>query len=373
MKAAAVQLGKRVLQGSLAGVERVVRAKQDLSAERLRGMKNFLLLQYPGALGTAIHATPLVAALRAAVPDCRIVVGASGFGLDVFRGNPYVDKLMETASPLVNLRAAIEPLRGVFGGEEYATLLSVGNQRMPVVLQAMMVGASLRVGFSTAPVLMHLPLEFDREMSQIANNLRILRALGHSVEVTEPLIVPSEDDRKIAGKLLGGGGGPMVVMVTQTSVTQRKGWRAERFAAVGRYLRERYGARLVFVGTAGESAAIDSIRQMLDFETLSPAGKTSIGVLGAVMERCAVGVTLDTGSLHIGRGVGLPMVVIAPAWSPEVEWLPVGNPKYRILKNLTMDAPAPADYVIDEVSVEEVCGAVDELMSQRTETESSRA
>ena len=57
------------------------------------------------------------------------------------------------------------------------------------------------------------------------------------------------------------------------------------------------------------------------------------------------------------------MVIVAPAWSPPTEWLPLGNPRYRILKNA--DLPnCPPDYVIDEVSVAEVTAALDELAAK---------
>jgi hypothetical protein len=49
----------------------------------------------------------------------------------------------------------------------------------------------------------------------------------------------------------------------------------------------------------------------------------------------------------------LPMVIIAPAWSPAVEWLPLNNPRARILKNADLPS-APIGYIIDEVSVSEV-------------------
>ena len=65
----------------------------------------------------------------------------------------------------------------------------------------------------------------------------------------------------------------------------------------------------------------------------------------------------------MARSVGLPAVIIAPAWSPVHEWLPVGNPLYRILKNRDLLPPGPKDYVIDEVSVGEVVRAVGELVA----------
>jgi hypothetical protein len=55
------------------------------------------------------------------------------------------------------------------------------------------------------------------------------------------------------------------------------------------------------------------------------------------------------------------MAIIAPAWSPPLEWLPLGYPRYRILKNAEMEV-CPADYVIDEVSVDEVTSALRDLL-----------
>jgi ADP-heptose:LPS heptosyltransferase len=125
---------------------------------------------------------------------------------------------------------------------------------------------------------------------------------------------------------------------------------------------ERHGAKIVFVGTAVESEAIDALRAGLGESTISVSGKTSLLQLCALLSQCRVGLTLDTGILHLGRTVGLPMAIIAPAWSPPIEWLPVGDPRYRILKNAEM-AEATPEYVIDEVSVDEVTRALDDLVA----------
>jgi ADP-heptose:LPS heptosyltransferase len=93
------------------------------------------------------------------------------------------------------------------------------------------------------------------------------------------------------------------------------------------------------------------------------AGKTTVTGLAALMSLATVGLTLDTGPLHIGRAVGLPMAIIAPAWSPAVEWLPVADDRYRILKNADMPN-APDGYIIDEVTVEEATAALDDLLAR---------
>jgi ADP-heptose:LPS heptosyltransferase len=364
-----VRAVKRGIFSRVAAVERLMHKGDAGHGVALCEVRNFLLLQHSAALGTAIHATPLIPALREAVPGCGIAVAASGFSLDLLRHNPGVDWLIETPSPLHDLKGAVRMLRqrNPFFGTTYATLTSVGNERTRVAAQAVLSGAALRVGFTLVPQMYRVALDFDPALSQIANNLRIIGALGHSVRHFEPQMFYSDSELAGARETLANGGlqqgQPVAVFVTQTSVTQRKSWRSERFRAAAEFLTRQYGAHILFVGTAAESAAIDALRGGLSFATTSVAGKTSLAQLAALMSLCSVGLTLDTGPLHVGRAVGLPMVIIAPAWSPPIEWLPLGNDRFRILKNADMTS-APADYIIDEVSVDEVTSALADLLTR---------
>jgi ADP-heptose:LPS heptosyltransferase len=359
---------------NLAVFERMVHTRPP----ELATIRNFLLLQYPLALGTAIHATPLIAALHAAMPDARVAAAASGFALEVLRGNPGLETLIATPSPLRELLPAANAIRHakVFGREHYAVLLTTGNERSRTMLSAVLAGGVNRVGFTLMPELAMEPLQYDARISQIANNLRIVEALGHGAalleqlerhpELLEPRVYPSAEDVATAHQLLSEQGveerRPVAVFITQTSPTQRKSWRAERFCAVAEMLRREYGMQLVFAGTAAESPAIEALRAQISFPTASVAGRTSLLELAALLGMADVALTLDTGPMHLARAMRLPMVVIAPAWSPPVEWLPLGNPRARILKNADMDV-APPDYVIDEVSVAEVEANLRELLA----------
>lgn len=334
----------------------------------LAGLRTFLILEHASALGTVIHATPLIPALRAAVPDARIIVAASGFGLEIFRDNPGVTSVLPMPNPTRDFRAAVRRLREIVRSEgPLATLTPVGNERSAIGIASYLAGAANRVGFTLTPELSRAPMTFDFARSQIANNLRIVEALGHAPPAHfEPQVFFSESDISAVRSRLGSPYDPqrpLAVLVTQTSPTQRKSWRAERFAAAAQFLIDRHNAQLVFVGTESERAAVESIRQLIRGDIWNLAGETNLKQLAALLSLCSIGLTLDTGTLHLGRAVGLPMVVIAPAWSPPLEWLPLGNPCFRILKNLTLES-APADYIIDEVSVDEVTAALADLLQR---------
>jgi len=351
-----------------AKVERGVRQRAGVPG--VHELTNFLILQHASALGAVMHTTPLIQALKETVPGCRIQLVVSGLSTEAYRENPFVEALLETPNPTKDALGAARALRALkpFGGEPFCTLTPADNWRTKVTFQAVWGGGPTRVGFTFLPQFFTIPLVWDREQSQIANNLRIVEALGYTLGgPVEPRIYFSDADQMFAEHLLRESGaveGQMVaVFVTQTSVTQRKSWRPERFRAAAQYLRDRHGAHIVFVGTAKESPSIDALREGLDFPTANLAGKTNLLQLAALLKLARVGLTLDTGTMHVGRAVGLPMVIVAPAWSPPMEWLPVDQPRYRIFKNLDMPVATP-DYIIDEVSVDEVTAALEDLIGR---------
>jgi ADP-heptose:LPS heptosyltransferase len=119
--------------------------------------------------------------------------------------------------------------------------------------------------------------------------------------------------------------------------------------------------QIIFAGAASEAPAIEALRAGLTFPTGSVAGQTRLLELAAIMGLADIALTLDTGPMHLARAMRLPMVIIAPAWSPAVEWLPLNNPRARILKNADLPT-APDDYIIDEVTVPEVEQHLNELL-----------
>jgi ADP-heptose:LPS heptosyltransferase len=94
---------------------------------------------------------------------------------------------------------------------------------------------------------------------------------------------------------------------------------------------------------------------------VSVAGRTSATELAALLAMSDAVVSLDTGTMHVGRAVGVPMVVIGPSWQRPVEWLPLGVPQVRILRGRDRD-DVPEGYRLDEVQAGAVMEALGELM-----------
>jgi ADP-heptose:LPS heptosyltransferase len=214
------------------------------------------------------------------------------------------------------------------------------------------------------PGLYQRPLEYDRGVSLIENNLRLARVLGCETEQVEPRVFFSRENVETARglvKKVNPEGRPLVVMVTQNSGGQATGWHTERFVRVIRHAEEGLGCAVAYVGTSGDAAAIEAIRVAAGGIGVSVAGRTSVTELAALLAMSDAIVTLDTGTMHVGRAVKTPMVVLGPSWQKPIEWMPLGVKKVRILRGEDRDA-APEGYRLDEISAESVIAALDDLL-----------
>jgi ADP-heptose:LPS heptosyltransferase len=362
----------------LAGLERVLRHNRQKTLDELRSIRNFLFLQYDMPLGSAVHATPLYQAIRQLIPDAHISVAASSMAASVLRHNPYVDRCVATPLPWQGFAGAVHSVRQLYkalpdGPVCLATTAS--NQRPRLAALALLAGSATRVGYTLATPLYHLALDFCADRPQLDSNLEILRALGHETSTLGPQVFFSREEVAYADRFLSQSGTPAdcpkVAYVTQCSGNQPKQWDTERFRRVIADLHRLRHATTIFFGTANEAAAIDALRQPLAAPSISLAGKTTVPQMAAVLAQCDLVVSLDTGSFHVARAVGLPGVVLAPAWQNPMEWLPVGLAQYRVLCGPRIPMPT-TEYRMQETSVEQVLTAALALLEAYPATAAAR-
>lgn len=352
---------RQMLARAVLAAERLLRRTAATESEKV---KHVLVLEYMLPLGTCVHLAPLFEALKLCRPDLTITVATRGLGLQVLRHSPYVDRLIETPDPLTNLRAAFSVLRRQLDTDADCVLTGASDQRTRIALLGLLASGGWRGGYTVNPALYQRPLEYDRNSSLIANNLRVAGLLGCDVQVLEPRVFFSREDAEMARTLLQKANPvdrPLAVMVTQNSGGQATGWHTDRFVSVIRHVTEKLGCAVVYVGTSGDAAAIDAIRQAADGIGTSIAGRTNVNELAAVLAMSDVIVTLDTGTMHVGRAVKTPMVVLGPSWQRPIEWLPLTVPNTRILRGEDCDA-IPENYRLDEISAESVIEALDDVL-----------
>lgn len=354
LSAGAVMAAERMLRGS----------RVTIDSEKV---KSVLFLEYLLPLGCCVHLTPVYEAIKRSRPEITVSVATRGLGLAVLRHNSSIDHLIETPDPFSDLSTATKSLRGELQRRKLkpdCTLTGAADQRTRIALLSLLAGGGWRGGFTLAPQLYQRPLRYQWDRSQIDNNLQLAGLIGAGAGHLEPRVFFSKANVVTARTLVqeaNPSGKPLVIMVTQGSGGQRTGWHEDRFVEVIRYAHEVLDCAIAYVGTAADTAAVEQIRQAAGGIGTSLTGKTSVTELAALLALSDAVVSLDTGTMHVGRAVGVPMVVMGPSWQKPREWLPLELANVRILRGEDR-TEVPANYKLDEVEASAVIAALTELL-----------
>ena len=333
--------------------------------------QTILVLQYAMPLGCCVHGTPLYAALKAANPAVRLIVATRSIGADTIRHDPNIDILLETTGPgesFSTFRRVAREIRSNLAQQSLAPdllLQDASSRKGSYALFAAMLHLAPTAGFANAPQLYDRHLDYDPNRSLIDNNLRLADNAPHR----EPAVYFTQRNLDHARSLLPGDSST-IAFVMQGSGGQNTGWHDDRFAEVVRHF-EQLDHRIVFLGTAQDAEGIKRIRSLASSFGRSLAGQTTIPELAAVLAVTDLLITLDTGTMHVGRGVDVPMVVLGPSWQKPIEWLPLGKPNARILRGPDR-TDVPTDYRLDEISTASVIAAVDDLLAQYPPSSTAR-
>ena len=147
-----------------------------------------------------------------------------------------------------------------------------------------------------------------------------------------------------------------------------KRWMPERFAALGDRLMGALNADVVIFGSAAERPLAEEIARAMEHTPTVVAGDTSLRQLLALMARCRLMVTNDSGPMHLAAGLGVPLVAIFGS-TDERATGPVGS-RIRIVKRPVDCSPCglrecPIDFrCLRGVSVEQVFRATLELVKR---------
>ena len=330
--------GRKLLGILAAAFVRAERFVRPTSVPNLQMVRNILILECRIPLGNCVHMTPLFEAIKRARPEIRVVVATWGIGIQVLRNSPYVDDLLDTPDPLKDFFGAVSSLRRQLkarGLKPDCCLTGAADQRTKIGFFGALVCGGWRGGLTLQPALYQRPLSYDGNISLIGNNLQLAKLLGISADAIEPRVFYSAQDAAVARKLLEpfrAGGRPLLVAVTRNSGGLPTAWHDDRWAETIVYAHQVLGFDILYVGTAADASAIGDLKALAGGIGTSLAGKTSINQLAALLALSDMVITLTTGTMHVTRAVGTPMVVLGLAWEKPLEWLVLDQPKIRIMR-----------------------------------------
>jgi len=110
-----------------------------------------------------------------------------------------------------------------------------------------------------------------------------------------------------------------------------KRWPLEFFAQTAIVLREKQGLFPVFVGGPEDQDLCSRAAGMAGGPAVSLAGKTGLPALAALFRQAAVGITNDSGPLHLGLAAGCPVVALFGPTVAGFGFAPLRHPKAVVL------------------------------------------
>lgn len=269
-------------------------------------------------------ATSAFARLRRGFPRARITCGLRGYLRPLLSGEDWFDRVVETprAGGLRGLLQQIAEMRK----SAYDLAIVLPNS-METGLVPFLAGVPLRLGYRQArPGIMNLGLKSPRTRGFLRRRgprrvpepmpiyyARLLDVLGLPPGGTRGELRVSDVERgALADWMKARGMQPEarpVLLTAGASFGASKLWDPERFAAVARHFQEKRGLPCVVLAGPREVALADGIaRSSGAVAATDPV--LPLDLLKALVERCSLMVTGDTGPRHIAVAFDRPVVCI---------------------------------------------------------------
>lgn len=336
-----------------------------------------ILLRIPNWVGDAVICLPAIEAVRDSFPGSSITVLARPWVAPIMEVHPAIDHVIQYKRP----GKLLQNLKEMFS---IITILNRKKFDLAILFQNAFEAAFIawcaripsRVGYGTdrRGFLLTRSLKIRRQEGkdhQIHYYLGILEAMGLKARYKEPRIylppsVSAEARKRLAGEgvrdgdlLVGLGPGAMF--------GGAKRWPPEDFASVGERASRIKGSKLVILGSKGEKDIAQAVERKLNGLAVNLCGKTELNEAVAVIGRCNVFVTNDSGLMHVAAAMGVPTVAVFGPTDPSATG-PVGAVATYVRAEVEcapcLKAECPGDHkCMNSVTVDMVWREVERLLT----------
>jgi len=298
-------------------------------------LKNMLVKL--SAIGDVIHTLPALNAIRRHYPNARITWLVEEAAAGLIKGHPALDRVLVSKRKRW-LRGLSGPLRHQHLKEAGVFLKNLRDTRYDMVLdfQASLKGgvlvglarSSRKIGFGKG--LEHQEHSYlflnekvpavDMEIHALTRGLMLLEHIGIPAQRVEYNLPVSEHDKLGIDKILSQAGvrrDAKLVALNPVAQWKTKLWENAKFAELADTLVDRYAVTVVFSGGPADRPVVEDIRSRMRNRALNLAGQTTLKELTALYVQVACLISTDTGPMHLGAAVGIPVIAL---FGPTAPW-----------------------------------------------------
>lgn len=287
-------------------------------------IKKILIIALAG-IGDLIMATPTIKAIKENYPKARIDLLTFPKGTkDVLEGSKYVDDIylyydrkntLTREKPSIiktiqNSLFLVLKLRAKRYDLSISVFPSASNN---LGLLTKLIGAKKRIGFGSKYYTN--PIEWDYKQHKVEQNLKLLEPLGIKVKNKEQFFYISRENKEFANKFLKEKikfKGPLIGMHPGAWwKATLKNWPLENYIELAKKLIEKYDANILVVCGPSEEHIGEKIKNNIkEKNKIIILEKQNLKNTAAVIEKCNLFVSSDSGVMHIAEVMNVPVILI---------------------------------------------------------------
>ncbi len=290
---------------------------------------NKILVIKPAAIGDVLLATPVVENLRNNFPGAEINFLTQKFCKEALTGNPFISRILTYDLRYDGGWFIIKNIRK----QKYDLIIDLfGNPRTALI--TFLSGAKYKVGYKFRQRAYAYNIKLDSRGGEVHNmefNLDSLRALGLEVKPYLPKFYINNIHKEFAEKFFNDNGlsGLPVIGINPSGSWPTKVWHLDKFAELINKLGSGYKFLIIW-GYEDEFKQAQKLKDKTgDNVVLMP--ETDIKYMGALLKKCGVFLTNDTGPMHIASALGVNTTAIFGPTNSELQG-PLNNNSV-IIKN----------------------------------------
>jgi len=190
----------------------------------------------------------------------------------------------------------------------------------------------------------------------------------HSTDYRYEYSIPPRDVNWASQQLAKEGISPQdrIVGMQLGAADSFKRWTVESFAEVARYLKAKHGLKIYLNASPREIDLVNKFLGLFGREGVFQKPGKSLSQSAALIQRCSLFITADTGPMHMAVGLGVPLVGLFCPTNAEVTG-PLHHPPAMIIKknvpcNPCLVRDCQDNFCMRQISIKEVCEAADRML-----------
>lgn len=330
---------------------------------------NKILVIKPGAIGDVLLSTPVIENLRNNFPDAEINFLTQSYCREVLMGNPFLNRVL--TYDIAKGDGSLCLIKNIHN-QKYNLIIDLfGNPRTAIIVFNS--DARYRVGFRFKWRSLAYNIKVSPRSSEVHNvefNLDALRALNLEIRSQKPLFVMNAVHEEFANDFYNRNDlkDNQVIGINASGTWLTKVWYPEKFGELGKKLSSD-SKILLFWGYEKEKETAEKIKEIIgDRAILIP--EVDLKYMAALIKKCTLFVTNDTGPMHISWSIGANTAAIFGPTNSHLQGplsqnsIIIKNEQISCLGcNLTLISECPNSHkCMNELSVDYVYDKIMEFM-----------